>query len=208
MPLLIILDLTAKIKCETQRSYGVLRKAVLFMKFEKIKSLVTAALFAAIICVATAVVKIPTPATGGFFNLGDCFVLLAGFFLGPVYGGLAAGIGSALTDILGGYMQYAPATFVIKALMAVAAYFIYKALKNAFKGKFAFVAAIIAGIVAEAIMVLGYFGYEAVVLGYGLGAAGSVFANVMQGVVGVAASTAVSVVIEKSKTLSSFFKRG
>ena len=36
-----------------------------------------AALFAAIICVATIVVQIPTPATNGFFNLGDCFVIIA-----------------------------------------------------------------------------------------------------------------------------------
>ena len=178
------------------------------MKSNKLIKLITAALFMALICVATYIVQIPMPATGGYINLGDCFVLTAGIFLGLGYGALAAGLGSALADMIAGYMQYAPATFVIKALMAVAAYYIYVALKKAFKGKFAFVAAIIAGVVAETIMVLGYFGYEAVVLGYGLGAAGSIFANVMQGVVGVAAATAVSAVIEKSKTLSSFFKRG
>ena len=182
------------------------------MKFEKIKSLVTAALFAAIICVATAVVKIPSPATGGYFNLGDCFVLLAGFFLGPVYGGLAAGIGSALTDILGGYMQYAPATFVIKALMAIVVCLIYKALKKAFSSKLSVVAKLIAAVAAEAVMVLGYFGYEAVILKYGMGAAGSIPGNIIQGAVGAAAAialvTALEAAAKKSKTISSFFKEG
>lgn len=50
-----------------------------------------AALFAAIICVATIVVQIPTPATNGFFNLGDCFVIIAGQLLGVGFGALAAG---------------------------------------------------------------------------------------------------------------------
>lgn len=172
------------------------------MKLQKLQSLVTAALFTAIVCVATVVVKIPSPATNGYFNLGDCFVLLAGWLLGPVYGALAAGLGSAFADILSGYVQYAPATFVIKALMAVAAYFICKAMqKSPFASKLA------GGFAAEAIMVLGYFGYEAVILQYGVAAAGSIFANVMQGLVGIAAGIATASLIEKNKTLHSFLTK-
>lgn len=172
------------------------------MKLKKMQRLVTAALFTAIVCVATMIVKIPSPATNGYFNLGDCFVLISGWLLGPIYGTLAAGLGSALADILSGYVQYAPATFVIKALMAVAAYFIFIFLR-----KKPFVAKLISGIAAEAFMVLGYFGYEAVILSYGLAAAGSIFSNAMQGTVGIAAAIAVATVIEKNKTLNSFFKR-
>jgi len=172
------------------------------MKQNKIFKVVVAALFTAIVCVATMVVKIPSPATNGYFNLGDCFVLLSAWYLGPVYGFLAAGTGSALADILSGYVQYAPATFVIKVLMAVAAYFIFKALS-----KKPFIARLTSGIVAEAVMVLGYFGYEAVILSYGIGAAGSIFPNVMQGIVGIVAAIAVATLISKNKTFNSFFKR-
>ena len=56
-------------------------------------------------------------------------------------------------------------------------------------------------------MVLGYFGYEAVILGYGLAAAGSIFSNVMQGIVGIVAGIAVTTAIEKNKTINSFLKR-
>lgn len=172
------------------------------MNQKKLQRLAIAALLTAIVCVATFIVKIPSPATNGYFNLGDCFVLLSGWLLGPVYGALAAGLGSALADILSGYVQYAPPTFVIKALMAVAAYFVVKAMsKKPFAGK------ILGGIAAEAIMVLGYFGYEAVVLGYGLAAAGSIFSNVMQGIVGIIAGIAVTTAIEKNKTLNSFFTK-
>lgn len=172
------------------------------MKIQKMQKLVTAALFTAIVCVATMIVKIPSPATNGYFNLGDCFVLLSAWLLGPVYGSLAAGLGSALADILSGYVQYAPATFIIKALMAVTAYFIFRSLS-----KKPFIARLTSGIAAEAVMVLGYFGYEAVILSYGLAAAGSIVSNILQGVVGIIAAITVATVISKNKTLSSFFKR-
>lgn len=172
------------------------------MNQKKLQKLAVSALLAAIICVATFVVKIPSPATNGYFNLGDCFVLLSGWLLGPVYGALAAGLGSALADILSGYAQYALPTFVIKALMAVVAYFIAKAIfRKPLFGK------ILGGIAAETVMVLGYFGYEAAILGYGLAAAGSIFSNVMQGIVGIIAGVAVTIAIEKNKTINSFLKR-
>lgn len=174
------------------------------MRTEKVRTLVIAALFASIICVATFVVKIPSPTTNGYFNLGDCFVLLCGILLNPLYGALAAGIGSALADILSGYIQYAPATFVIKAAMALSFYYIYRAANK----KLPLISKIIAGIVAETIMVLGYFGYEAFVLGYGIGAIGSVFSNTLQGIAGIAAAFAVSEAINKSKTLNEFFRKG
>ena len=60
----------------------------------KTRELVKAALFAALACVATMVIKIPSP-LGGYLNLGDCVVLAAGWLLAPGYGFLAAGIGSA-----------------------------------------------------------------------------------------------------------------
>ncbi len=40
--------------------------------------------------------QIPTPATNGYVHLGDSLVLVSAWALGPVYGPLAAGIGSAL----------------------------------------------------------------------------------------------------------------
>lgn len=45
----------------------------------------------------------------GYVNLGDCAVLMSAWVLGPLYGGAAAGIGSALADLLSGYAHYVPA---------------------------------------------------------------------------------------------------
>ena len=60
--------------------------------WRKTRKLVYAALFAALTCVMTMIVKIPVPATGGYVNLGDCVVLLAGWVLGPMYGGGRLGL--------------------------------------------------------------------------------------------------------------------
>ena len=90
------------------------------MKYENLKKLVLAGVFAALACVATMVIQIPSP-MNGYVNLGDCVVLLAGWLLGPVYGFAAAGVGSMLADILSGYAHYAVGTFLIKGVMALVA---------------------------------------------------------------------------------------
>ena len=81
-----------------------------------LKKIVMAALFAALACAATMSIRIPTPGTGGYIHPGDAIVILSGVVLGPVWGLLAGGIGSALADLLGGYLTYVPITFVIKGL--------------------------------------------------------------------------------------------
>ena len=80
------------------------------------KKLVMCALFAALACVATMSIRIPTPATGGYIHPGDAVVILCGIFMGPAEAFLAAGIGSCMADLLGGYFIYVPITFIIKAV--------------------------------------------------------------------------------------------
>lgn len=132
------------------------------MTNENLKKWVIAALMAALTCVATMVIKCPTP-TFGYIHLGDAFVLLSGIILGPLYGAAAAGIGSMFSDIFSGYVSWAPATLIIKALTAWLAGLLFHRLQHVFKSKGARCFAVISGgILGEALMVLGYFLYEAV----------------------------------------------
>ena len=91
-----------------------------------LKKLVMAALFAALACVATMSIKIPTPGTSGYIHPGDAIVILAGVVLGPTWGFLAGGIGSAMADLLGGYFVYVPITFVIKGLVSLCSALLYR----------------------------------------------------------------------------------
>ncbi|MGM9684448.1 MAG: ECF transporter S component [Eubacteriales bacterium] len=162
----------------------------------KLKKVVLTALFAALAFCATYFLNFfPTP-TGGYVNLGDCFVLTAGFLLGPIYGGLAAGIGSMLADAIAGYAVYILPTFIIKFCMAVVAWAIFRFLGK----KYVLPVRIGAAIVGEIVMILGYYIVEATFLGYGfVGAAASIIPNVFQGVFGVVSSVLVTELLTRNK---------
>ena len=147
---------------------------------KKTKKIVISAMLAALCCVATMIIKIPSPLKG-YLNLGDCVVLLAGFMLSPVYGFFAAGIGSALADLFSGYVVYAPATFAIKGIMAVTAYYGLRVMK---KGAGITLSRIISGIIAECIMVMGYYVFEGFMYGF-VPSAVNIPANAMQGIAGI-----------------------
>ena len=148
------------------------------MENKKMTRIVLTALFAALAFVATYIIKVPTVGTNGYVNIGDTIVLLCAWMIGGVYGGLAAGVGSALSDLIAGYGMYVPGTFVIKFLMAVVTYLVFNVMKKVNVNKV--IGYVISGILAELIMVLGYFLYESIVLGYGLGAALSIGSNFVQ----------------------------
>lgn len=156
--------------------------------------IVMAALLAALTCVATMIIKIPSPLKG-YLNLGDCVVLLAGWMLSPTYGFLAAGLGSALADTFSGYVTYVPATFVIKGLMALIAFYGFKLLHSNL-GNIS--SRIISGIVAEVVMVAGYFIFEGFLYGFGPSLV-NIPANVIQGIAGLIIGTILVKVFEKSK---------
>ncbi len=148
---------------------------------DKLRALTLAALFTALTTVATLLIQIPTP-TKGYVNLGDSIVL------GPVYGAAAAGIGSAIADIVGGYVVYAPVTLVVKAAMAATSALVIRA---AGKRSGSLLPRIAAAASAEVIMVVGYALFEAVLYHSASAALLGVPANAVQGALGAAVSVAV-----------------
>ena len=144
------------------------------------QKIAVAAMFAALACVATMIIKIPTPLKG-YVKLGDCVVLLCGSMLSPVYAFLAAAIGSALADVLSGYMAYAPITFLIKGLMALVVFALFKLInKKGLKQPIK----ILPLVLAEVIMVGGYFIFEGFLYGF-VPSAANIPANAIQGVAGI-----------------------
>ena len=160
----------------------------------KTKKIVMAALMAALACVATMIIKIPSPLKG-YLNLGDCIVLTAGWLLSPTYGFLAAGLGSALADVFSGYVTYAPATFIIKGMMALVAFYGFKLLNKKIGN---LPSRIISGIVAEIVMILGYFVFEGFLYGF-IPSAVNIPANGVQGIAGLIIGVILIKVFEKSK---------
>ena len=165
---------------------------------ERVRPLVMAGVFAALGCAATMVLQVPSP-TGGYMNLGDAVVLLGAWMLGPVYGAVAGGVGPAMADLLSGYAVYVPATLAIKAVMAVTAALLYRAL-----GKRGLIVCAIAG---EIPMVAGYWLFDAL-LAYSAGgtslalclagSAAGLPSNLVQGAFGAAASTLLALALRRS----------
>ena len=152
-------------------------------------------MLAAMTTIATMIIKVPTFGTNGYVNIGDALVIVSAWMMGNPYGALAAGIGSALADLLLGYGSYAPATAVIKFAMAFVFPVVFSAMrKNHIPG---FVSSLTGSIIAEVIMVAGYFAYESTVMGYGIAASASVVSNAVQGGVCIVLGNALIQVLSR-----------
>lgn len=139
--------------------------------------LIYTALFAALVCVATSVIRIPTPGTSGYVHPGDALVILSGLTLGPIWGGLAAGIGSALSDLLGGYIIYVPITCLIKGGSAFLIGYVMKHIDKEQK-KHTFMV-VLASVINGVVVVGGYLSFETVLYSFPAALA-SVIPNLIQ----------------------------
>jgi uncharacterized membrane protein len=129
------------------------------------KNISLLALFCALVVVATIIVRLPIPATGGYFNLGDTIIFITSILLGPVSGMVVGGVGSAVADVVGGFAQFAPWTLVIKGIEGLLAGLLVRALRADPKTGIGALLAFGSFVVAGLWMVAGYFGAEYVIFG-------------------------------------------
>ena len=152
-------------------------------------------MLAALVFVATYLIKLPVSVTQGYIHLGDSVILLGAALLGPV-GVPAAAVGSMLADLLGGYTVYCLPTFVIKGAVAAVALCGLRKACPLWK-------AVLWMLLAETVMVAGYFMAEWLLLGYGLAAAASaVLPNVVQGVGGVIIAAVFLPMLQRVKKIT------
>ncbi len=163
------------------------------MKKLTLRRLVLTALFTALSCVATLVIQIPSP-TNGYFNLGDCFVMLGAFVLGPWLGGFAGGVGSMIADLIS-YPMYAPATLVIKALMAILGGLLFRVMEKRGRN---ITGEILGALCGEVVMMAGYFTFEAFLYAPASALGSLLLTNLPQAGVGFAAVIALCVLLEKA----------
>ncbi|MDH5200158.1 MAG: ECF transporter S component [Candidatus Bathyarchaeota archaeon] len=153
------------------------------------RSVAAAGVMAALVCVATLLITIPIPATEGFFNIGDALVIIASLTFGPVVGGLAGGVGSALADAIGGWFNWVPFTLVIKGAEGVIAGYIAGSRENRPTQR-----TLLAWVVGGLVMVSGYFLVQVYLYGIG-GALVELPFNFVQmfaaGVIGIPVSMAL-----------------
>jgi len=153
----------------------------------------------ALVLLSTFIFQVPIPATQGYFNFGDIMIFITALTFGPEIGGFAGGVGSMLSDILGGFSTFAPFTLVIKGFEGYVAGLISRRL---FRGKdFA------SWITGSTVMVGGYFLAESFFISLVFGASdvtgiaaalGEVPFNVLQVVAGGVVGIPVSLVLRQA----------
>ena len=140
-----------------------------------------AGVMAALVAVATFFPQIPIPATKGYLNFGDIMIFITALTFGPIVGGFAGGVGSAISDVAGGYAYFAPFTLIIKGAEGLIAGLISNRLSRKRD--------VIAVVIAGAEMVSGYFLAEFFGLSEGWAAVSEVPFNILQiaagGIVGI-----------------------
>ncbi len=87
------------------------------MRNKKIFKMAVTAMFTAMIFVLTRFVSVPVAT--GYVHFGDALVYLAASTLGGPWAIFAAAVGEMLADVAYGYFTYAPATLIVKALIAI-----------------------------------------------------------------------------------------
>ncbi|MCL2402866.1 MAG: ECF transporter S component [Coriobacteriia bacterium] len=135
--------------------------------------LVTTGLLTALVFVVTFVLSIPNFWTGqGIINLGDSAIASSALLLPHPLLAFVGGVGSALANIANPLaIHYAPATLIIKGLMGFVLYLFVR------KGKFGWF--VVGVVLAELIMLAGYFLYEYIFL-LGAGAIANIPGNSIQ----------------------------
>ena len=163
----------------------------------KTKNLATVSLLVALTAVATMIIKIPTPATRGYVNVGDSVIFVAALLFGAKIGGLAGGVGSAMADVLLGYTHYAPITLVVKGIEGLIVGGLFGWTRRSLLSKGGVIVAVPIVLLGGAWMIFGYF--SAQILMYGLGAAvGELSGNTFQALLSAAIGIPMAVALRKA----------
>ncbi len=144
------------------------------------------AVMSALVTIGTLIIRIPNM-MGGYFNVGDVMIFVTALTFGPIVGGIAGGLGSALADFVGFPLFVLP-TLVIKGLEGLIAGLITNK-KSIFRDVFA---VIFAGIE----MVTGYFLVELYLYGIA-GAIAEVLPNMGQIVVGGLIGIPIAIILRR-----------
>lgn len=158
------------------------------MKHLKIKELVYTSLLCAMLFVITTYISIPT--SFGFLNLSDAVIhlLSSSIPLKPLL--FIASVATSLADLIGGYGQYAVFTFIIKFLMALTVFVLYRKLKIHY---------LFSIILAEIVMLLGYGLTDVVLSSSWIVFIESIIANLPQAIVCVVVAYIIHPFFKKVK---------
>ena len=168
-----------------------------YKKFD-VRWIAICAVFTALTCVFTMFIQIPTGSIGGMVHIGNIPLFISAAFFGKRTGAIVGGVGMALSDLLTGWVPWAPITLITVGLMG----FVYALIVNR---KPTLVKLIIASLVMVAVKVAGYYIGEVIMYSSFIIPLASIPGNVIQ--IAVNSVIAVPIIILLKSTCGSLISK-
>ena len=151
------------------------------------------AVLIAVTAVFTYVIRIPIAPTRGYINFGDVAIFFSALTFGPITALVSGGVGTAIADIIAGYGQWAPFSFLAHGLQGLVIGLIAGRMRS--PNNRPRVTGILLATVAGTLVMGGiYFVTGGVMVGFPA-AATEIPGNILQNVVGVAVGAPLSAAV-------------
>lgn len=167
----------------------------------------TLAILIAVTALFTYVVRIPVAPTRGYINFGDVAIFFTAILFGPITAFITGGVGTALADLLAGYAQWAPFSFLAHGLQGLGIGLIIKAgrkmrtsshrEKDDLPQKPGIISLLLAFVVGTLIMGGIYFLTGGIMVGFAAAAA-EIPGNILQNLVGILIGTPLALAVWKA----------
>ena len=167
-------------------------------KKNDIRTITVCAVFTALTCVFTMFIQIPTGSVGGMVHIGNIPLFIAAAFFGKRTGSVVGGVGMALSDLLTGWVPWAPITLITVGIMG----FVYALIVDR---KPTLVRLIIASVTVLAVKVAGYYIGETIMYGSFLVPLASIPGNIIQ--IGVNSVIAIPVILILKATFENLINK-
>ena len=157
------------------------------MKKKNIKLMCITGIFSALVFVVTAYLHIPT--YNGYVHCGDGFIFIAACILPMPYSITVGVVGAMLADLLTGYAIWAPGSMIVKGLLALL--FTCKSNKIITKRNLGVL------LPAALISAVGYYLYEALMIGSFLASLSGIPGSLVQAVASTIVYVAIGIAMDK-----------
>jgi len=156
----------------------------------KTRLIAISGLFAASITLFIVVFRLPMGIQGGMIHIGDAIIYIAAVLLPKPYALVAAAIGGGMANLVTGTLVWAPATIIIKPLIA---------LSFTSQGKILRGRNIVALFIGAVITIIGYYLYAVFVFGSWQAPLPDMMGNLVQSTASAIAFVIIATAIEKTK---------
>lgn len=162
---------------------------------QKTFDIVLTALLIALVFLATFInIKLPIKANGGLVHLGTTMLFISAFLFGPRKAMIAGALGMTLFDMVGGWLVWAPITFVARGLQGLIVGKI--AWAKGRNGK-SIGLNVVAAIVSIPFMIAVYYIGEGILYGNWIAPLASIPGDLIQNIIGILIAVPVCAALKK-----------